>query len=140
MQYVNRVRESASNPQGFSKKYVDDNSPLTGFDQAKNAANYIIGMYTTSEFFSKESALESIHYERKLELAMEGHRFFDLVRWGIAEKTLNDYFQYQGQLTTDVRGGKFISGKSEYYPIPQAQIDLSLNNSGEPTLTQNLGY
>ncbi len=140
MEYVNRVRERASNPQGFLKKYNDDKSPLSGFNEANNAANYKIGMYTTSEFSSKESALEAIYFERKLELALEGHRFFDLVRWGIAEKTLNDYFQYQGQLTTDVRGGKFIKGKNEYYPIPQAQIDLSLNNAGEPTLTQNPGY
>ena len=140
MQYVNRVRERASNPQGFLKEYIDENSPLTGFNEAKNAANYNIGLYTASEFSSKENALDAIYYERKLELAMEGHRFFDLVRWGIAEETLNDYFQYQGQLTTDVRGGRFISGKSEYYPIPQAQIDLSLNNAGEPTLTQNPGY
>lgn len=140
MQYVNRVRERASNPQGFLKEYIDENSPLTGFNEAKNAANYNIGLYTASEFSSKENALDAIYYERKLELAMEGHRFFDLVRWGIAEETLNDYFQYQGQLTTDVLGGRFISGKTEYYPIPQAQIDLSLNNAGEATLTQNPGY
>lgn len=140
MQYVNRVRERASNPQGFLKEYIDDNNPLAGFDTSKNAANYNIGLYTASDFSSKENALDAIYFERKLELAMEGHRFFDLVRWGIAEKTLNAYFDYQGQITTDVRGGRFISGKSEYYPIPQAQIDLSLNSSGEPTLTQNPGY
>lgn len=140
LEYVNRVRERASNPQGFLKTYNDDKNPLAGFNQSKNAADYVIGMYTSSDFSSKERALDAIYFERKLELAMEGHRFFDLVRWGIAEKTLNDYFQYQGQLTTDVRGGKFISGKNEYYPIPQAQIDLSLNNAGEPTLTQNPGY
>lgn len=140
MEYVNRVRERASNPKGFLKEYIDENSPLTGFDESENAANYNIGLYTASEFSSKENALEAIYFERKLELAMEGHRFFDLVRWGIAEETLNDYFQYQGGLTTDVRGGKFISGKSEYYPIPQAQIDLSLNSAGEHTLAQNPGY
>lgn len=140
MDYVNRVRERASNPQGFLKAYIDENSPLTGFDESENAANYNIGLYTASEFSSKENALEAIYFERKLELAMEGHRFFDLVRWGIAEETLNEYFEYQGDITTDVRGGKFISGKSEYYPIPQAQIDLSLNSAGEPTLTQNPGY
>jgi len=140
MQYVNRVRERAANPQGFLKKYIDENSPLTGFNDAENAANYNIGLYTNSEFSSKENALDAIYFERKLELAMEGHRFFDLVRWGIAEETLNAYFDYQGKITTDVRGGKFIPGKSEYYPIPQAQIDLSLNSAGEATLTQNPGY
>lgn len=137
--YVNQVRERAANPDGFLKKYVDDADPLAGFDPSQNAADYNIAPYTSAQFSSKDDALKAIYFERKLELAMEGNRFFDLVRWGIAQETLNDYFAYQGKITTDVRGGNFISGKSEYYPIPQAQIDLSTGADG-PTLTQNPGY
>lgn len=140
MEYVNRVRRRAANPDGFLKDYIDPSDPLAGFDESTNAANYNISEYTTAQFGSKEDALKAIYFERKLELAMEGHRFFDLVRWGIAEQTLNAYFAYQGSITTDVRGGKFIPGRSEYYPIPQAQIDLSVDESGQPTLTQNPGY
>ena len=78
---------------------------------------------------------------------MEGHRFFDLVRWGIAEQTLNKYFAYvsgasvpginnkRGYLT----GAKFTPGKNEYFPIPQAQIDLS-TSGGTAVLTQNPNY
>ncbi len=139
MDYVNIVRERAANPDGFLKKYNDPDSPLDGFN-SQNAANYNIEPYTSAQFASQESALKAIYFERKLELAMEGHRFFDLVRWGIAEQTLNAYFAYQGNITTDVRGGKFIPGKNDYYPIPQAQIDLSVDASGEPTLKQNPGY
>lgn len=139
MQYVNRVRERAANKAGFLKKYIDDADPLAGFSD-QDAANYNISDYTSSEFGSQESALAAIYFERKLELAMEGHRFFDLVRWGIAEQTLNAYFDYQGGITTDVRGGSFISGKNDYYPIPQAQIDLSVGADGLPTLKQNPGY
>lgn len=138
--YVNRIRERAANPNGFLKKYLDEGDPMKGFDNSKNAANYNIQPYPDAQFSSVESALKAIYFERKLELAMEGHRFFDLVRWGIAEETLNAYFNYQGGLTTDVRGGNFISGKNEYYPIPQAQIDLSIDESGQATLTQNPGY
>ena len=138
--YVNRVRNRAANPDGFLKDYVDPSDPLAGFDPNTDAANYNISPYPESQFASLDSALEAIYFERKLELAMEGHRFFDLVRWGIAEETLNAYFSYQGQITTDVRGGSFVSGKNEYYPIPQAQIDLSVDASGEPTLKQNPGY
>ena len=140
MDYVNQVRERAANPDGFLKEYINDEDPLAGFDQSENAANYTISPYPSAQFSSKESALKAIYFERKLELAMEGHRFFDLVRWGIAEEKLNAYFDYEGSITTDVRGGKFIPGKSEYYPIPQAQIDLSVDASGEPTLKQNPGY
>lgn len=62
------------------------------------------------------------------------------MRWGIADQTLNAYFDYQGNITTDVRGGRFISGKNDYYPIPQAQIDLSVGADGLPSLKQNPGY
>jgi hypothetical protein len=55
--------------------------------------------------------------ERRLELAMEGHRFFDLVR--------------TGQASSELEG--FISGKHELFPIPQTEIDIS-------GLTQNPGY
>ncbi|MCM4168489.1 SusD-like protein P2 [Arenibacter antarcticus] len=138
--YINNIRQRAANPNGFLNQYLDDDDPLAGFNETAFAANYIISDYTMADFGSKESALERIYFERKLELAMEGHRFFDLVRWGIAEQTLNAYFDFQGDITTDVRGGKFISGKSEYYPIPQAQIDLSVGGNGKPTLKQNPGY
>lgn len=138
--YVNQIRQRAANPDGFLNQYLDDSDPLAGFNETAYAADYTISDYTMADFSSKEMALDRIYFERKLELAMEGHRFFDLVRWGIAEQTLNAYFDYQGAITTDVRGGRFIPGKSEYYPIPQAQIDLSLGADGQATLKQNPGY
>ena len=65
---VNRVRTRAANEDGFVK--LEDGS---------NAANYSVGMYPT--FASQADALTAIRFERKLELAMEGHRMFDLARW-----------------------------------------------------------
>jgi hypothetical protein len=65
-----------------------------------------------------------IRHERRIELAMEHDRFFDLVRWGIAEQVLHD-------------AGKtnFTAGKNELMPIPQDEIDKS-----NGVLTQNPGY
>lgn len=65
-----------------------------------------------------------IRHERRIELAMEHDRFFDLVRWGIAEKTMHD-------------AGKknFKAGRDELLPIPQTQIDLS-----KGVLIQNNNY
>ncbi|KAA8483681.1 putative outer membrane starch-binding protein [Arcticibacter tournemirensis] len=138
--YVNRVRSRAADPVGWVYKYKNNAAPMEGFSN-EPAANYFIRTYPAGTFTSggKEFALKAIYYERKLELAMEGHRFFDLVRWGTAEKELNDYFNYQGKLTSDVRRGHFTKGKSEYYPVPQRQIDLSLSG-GVPVLKQNPGY
>ncbi|MBW3545445.1 MAG: RagB/SusD family nutrient uptake outer membrane protein, partial [Bacteroidetes bacterium] len=67
---------------------------------------------------------ELIRHERRIELAMEHERFFDLVRWGIAEEVLH-------------AAGKtnFVAGKNELMPIPQDEIDRS-----NGVLTQNPGY
>ncbi|MEJ2902992.1 RagB/SusD family nutrient uptake outer membrane protein [Pedobacter panaciterrae] len=139
-EYVNRVRARAADHESWLFKYKDDEDPSAGFSD-EPAANYKINEYPAGNFTSqgKDYALRAIYYERKIELAMEGHRFFDLVRWGIADQELNAYFSYQGKITSDVRNGKFVKGKNNYYPIPQRQIDLSQSN-GAPVLKQNPGY
>jgi hypothetical protein len=138
--YVNRVRNRAANPQGFVYQYNDNSAPLNGFSSTP-AANYVISPYPAGSFAAqgKDYALKAIYFERKLELAMEGHRFFDLVRWGIATQVLNAYNAFETPLIPDVNVKTFTANKNEYYPIPQQEIDLS-TEGGKPTLTQNPGY
>jgi hypothetical protein len=139
--YTNRVRNRAANPQGWAYKYVDDTNPLGGFS-ATPAANYVIKPYPSGAFAAggKDYSLKAIYFERRLELAMEGHRFFDLVRWGIAEKVLNTYDAFELQYVNDYNLKQaFTPNKNEYFPIPQLEIDISTVN-GQPTLKQNRGY
>lgn len=124
-EYTNLVRKRAANPASFV------------MSAGKPAANYVISEYPISTFGSKESARTAVRFERRLELGDEGHRFFDLVRWGIAEPTLNAYFAYEGtKLPTALGGSKFTPNQDEYLPIPQVQIDLQ----GKDILKQNPGY
>lgn len=138
LEYVNRVRgRMADNPQNWLKDYLDSDDPMAGFSNTP-AANYNVSRYPAGSFGSAEQAMEAIMHERRVELAMEGHRFFDLVRWGVAQEVLNDYVEYEAKITTDVRGASF-DPTDIYFPIPQRQIDLSTTAEG-PVLQQNEGY
>jgi hypothetical protein len=137
-EYVNMVRSRAANTTGWVHTYKDDTDPTAGFTNTP-AANYKVSVYAAGAFSSKDFALKAIYFERKIELAMEGNRFFDLVRWGIADTELNAYIAYQSKFTTDIVGGRFQKGKNEYYPIPLLEIDLSAKG-GAPVLKQNPGY
>ena len=103
-------------------------------DGASPAANYNVGLYGT---LSQDEARTALRFERKLELSGEGHRFFDLVRWGIAEPTLNAYLAHEDQfLRSPFTGATFTANNDEYLPIPQNEIDLV----GSDVLVQNPGY
>ena len=70
---------------------------------------------------------------------MEGHRRFDLVRWGIADQVLNAYYAKEGDKRSYLKGVQFVKGKHEYFPIPLQEI-LNSQVEGKPTLTQNPQY
>lgn len=124
-EYVNRVRDRADNEEGF---VMIGNGP---------AADYNIGTYD-APWTNAAMARDAVRFERKLELSGEGHRFFDLVRWGIAPATLNAYLNYEKTkvATSPFAGVSFTAGKSEYMPIPQQEIDVL----GTTVLKQNPGY
>lgn len=138
LDYVNRVRgRMVDGQEHWLRDYNDPSNPTGGFSNDL-AANYNVSRYPAGFFSSSDQAMDVIMFERRVELAMEGHRFFDLVRWGVAEEVLNDFIAYEGQITTDVRGGNFTVN-DRYFPIPQRQIDLSTTSEG-PVLIQNPGY
>lgn len=81
---------------------------------------------------NKEDLVKAIRHERRVELAMEGHRWFDLCRWGIAKTTM-DAYKATESAEAKAEMGEFIPGKHELFPIPQEEVNLG-------GLTQNPGY
>ena len=76
-------------------------------------------------FPSKDYAWKALMFERRLEFGMEGPRFFDLVRWGIAEPVLNAYLGVEKTKKDFLSNAHFTAGRDEYYPIPQREIDFT---------------
>jgi hypothetical protein len=73
---------------------------------------------------NKTDLIKAIRHERRVELAMEGHRWFDLCRWGVAKQTMD---AYKATETTEAQAqmATFIAGKHELFPIPSQEIDLN---------------
>lgn len=114
-------------------------SNVVTFADGTPAANYRVEPYP-EDFPSKEYARKAIQQEIRLEFAMDGIRFFELVRWGIAGQVINNYLDVEGTIMGYLNGRSFVVGQNEIWPIPQMQIDISVDADGKPVLTQNPGY
>lgn len=109
------VRARAANPEGFVKES----------DGVTPAANYQIALYPS--FPDADYARKALRMERKLELGMEGHRWFDLNRWGITVTELNRILEFERNTPWgNAMYRDYTVGEEDVtYPIPQRQIDLS---------------
>ncbi|SES70583.1 RagB/SusD family nutrient uptake outer membrane protein [Prevotella sp. kh1p2] len=122
---INQIRQRAANSQYWVKDFNDN---------TKYAANYKIALYPAAGW-TQDYARKALRYEFRLETAMEGERFFDLVRWGIAGQTMNAYFAHEKSKRVYYSNSKFTEGKDEYLPISVTQYNLS-----QGAYTQNPGY
>jgi hypothetical protein len=147
--YVNMIRARAANPNGFV--YLNatyDASTSTYSPQTTPGAKYNIGQYPAGAFtgMGQAAALNAIYMERRLELAMEGQRFFDLARWdngtGTMAATLNAYVGVEKNRTGFWRVNNtatFTKGTNECFAIPLNEIQAE-NATGKVYLVQNPGY
>lgn len=125
---INAIRQRAANSVNKHIAYAADQCE--------------IALYPDSYFQDKDTARKCLRWERRLELAMEHERFFDLRRWGIASETLNRYFknevnsEYDGtKFAQYYKDARFTPGKNEFFPVPYNQLYYI------PGLyTQNNGY
>ncbi|WP_420398653.1 RagB/SusD family nutrient uptake outer membrane protein [Flagellimonas sp.] len=123
LNYVNLVRNRAKN-----------SNYMQATDGSGDAANYMIEPYAS--FPDANFARDAVRFERRLELGMEGHRLFDLRRWGVSQAVLTEY--YTNEARTIPGFGALINpyeAKHDLFPIPIGAIDLSGGS-----LTQNTGY
>ena len=120
---VNQVRDRAAG--------MATNSIVSNYS-TKYGVHYAVGKYNGS--YSKDEAMKIIKMERRLELAMECERFFDLVRWGDAATVINKYYTTESQKMSFLVGSQFTANMNEYLPIPKEQMSASNGH-----YTQNCG-
>lgn len=123
---INSVRQRAMNSTGMLK---DANG--------KPYSKYVVALYKpgVNIDWTQTNARQALQWERRLEFGMEGYRFFDLVRWGIAAEVLNKYFDVESKRRSYLKIGHFAKNRDEYLPIPTQQIDLS-----DGVYKQNAGW
>ncbi len=116
---VNQIRQKAA-------RSIDGN--YTPVDLDPFTAEYNVGLYPTDYdgnlTWTRERARMAVRMERRLELAMEGQRWFDLVRWGTAVQTINKYMQEESTLRPYYTGASLTEDEI-YLPIPISQIENS---------------
>ena len=118
---VNEIRKRAKQSTGMIANYPSD-----------YGVKFNISTYNGT--YSQEDALKIVKMERRLEMGMESERFFDLVRWGEAEKVLNKYFAEEANNCSIYGDAHFTANKNEYLPIPFSQVAAS-----DGHYTQNIG-
>lgn len=102
------------------------NAPVvTQLGSSTPAANYKIELYPASPAWDQATARKALRFERRLELALEGHRFYDLVRWGEAASFINNYYAAEKTKRPYLAAGNYLANKHDYLPVPQAEIDMS---------------
>lgn len=121
MNLVNRIRSRAAGSTQMIASYPAD-----------YGVSFKVNAYTGS--YSKDDAIKRVKMERRLELGMECERFFDLVRWGEAEKVLNKFYAEEIDNCNIYKDAHFTADKDEYLPIPFEQISASNGH-----YTQNIG-
>jgi hypothetical protein len=125
---VNQVRARAADSQYWVRT----------LDGSTFAANYVINQYPSGTFAAQgqQYAINAVRFERRLELAMEGHRWYDIQRWGIAQQVMENYFSTEIDRAPHLEGSTLIFNPAQQFlPIPQNEIDLA------PDLyVQNEGY
>ncbi|GAA4236694.1 RagB/SusD family nutrient uptake outer membrane protein [Postechiella marina] len=134
---VNRIRERAQDDivmGKISNTSFGASDPII-IDENAPAANYKLGLYTA--FSDKEHARKAIRHETRLEFALEGMRFQDLVRWGIDGQVINKYLEseLEGEKLKWIQGASYSPGKDDHWPVPLTQIDLRPD-----VLTQDPAY
>ena len=124
---INQIRQRAA--ASTAKLVFADGSPTLNYKI--NAYQNGVNCSWTNDF-----AWQALMWENRLEFAMEGQRWYDLVRWGIAASVMNDYFTKETPRGRPWLGdGHFVSGRDEFMPIPQPQMNYSFG-----LYKQNPGY
>ncbi len=147
--YVNMIRTRAANPVGFVYLNATYNASTSTYSpQTTPGDNYSVKPYAAGAFTAQGQsyARTAVQFERRLELAMEGHRFFDMARWdngtGSMAAALNAYVQIEKNRNGFYRINNtafFTKGVNEYFAIPLNEIQAE-NATGTVYLKQNPGY
>ena len=131
---VNMIRSRAGN---CAQSSSGGSGPIDAADITW--ATYAVGTYD-SPWTDQATARDAVRFERRIEMALEGHRLFDLRRWGNADQVINtDYLPTEKTKRNYLVPSNGYQSKHDMFPLPSVQVELS-KIDGQPMLIQNPGY
>ena len=119
---LNQLRSRAKSSMGMIANY-----------ESKYGVHIQVNPYT--DVLGPDETLARVKTERRLEMAMESERFFDLVRWGDASTVIQAYYESEVSSCAIYKEAHFTADKNEYLPLPASQVQAS-----DGHYTQNIGW
>lgn len=116
---INAIRDRAA--RSTSKLVMANGQPTSKY----NVKPYVPGI---NIIWDQNNARKALRFERRLEMALEGERFFDLMRWGVTDQVINAFFETEKGTRSIYQNARFTKGRDEFLPIPQNQIFFSENS------------
>ncbi|MGK9125739.1 RagB/SusD family nutrient uptake outer membrane protein [Olivibacter sp. SA151] len=102
-----------------------DQTIIDALNQVRSRSDVNMPLFNLNDSYSREELREVIRQERRVELALEGQRYFDLKRWGVIKEVMDTIQDPDG-------AARLFQARDTLWPVPQSEVDIarSLGNEG----------
>ncbi|MGE8244168.1 MAG: RagB/SusD family nutrient uptake outer membrane protein, partial [Sphingobacterium sp.] len=109
-----------------------EQTAVDALNQVRSRADVKMPLLQFSSGLTKEEFRDIIRHERRVELALEGQRYFDLKRWGLIKQVMDKTKDPDGAM-------RLFAERDTLWPVPQSEVDIA-KSLGNDKFTQTKGF